>query len=250
MTFDEWIKNPAGAGSSVMTNRQMYLDLYTAKYNKLLLREGNQFAYYCYANRLKTHFLIHIKVPSESRDKYFYDVVLSFTTRNPAYATDNTIKRYDVQFYSNAPDFIYIHCHAYVKARLFYQPLARKMNKLSLTKPAEVRNPGDVVGYSKEFFFAYFIMQSKNLFSKDAYILPLSDSAVASNVRHADLIIEEIREPNKIKDQRLKPSTRPPEDDQVSVNPKPYSKPVGKVNTIKTTKSVGRIGNVKKTKRI
>ena len=189
MTFEEWIKNPAGGKSAVMTHRDMYKDLYTSKFDKLLLREGNKFNYVCYKNKLGTEFVIHIKVPSEVVPNFYYDVVVAFSTKNPALITDTNLNKYDVQFYTNSPDFVYTHCHAYVKAKLFFKPLEKRMNKLSLTKVAVERNPKDDVGYVKSIFFAYLIMKYHKLFAKVEYNNTYSDGLIVDTVRDADSVV-------------------------------------------------------------
>ena len=191
MTFDDWINNPAGGKSSFMTNRQMYRDMYTAKYNKIMLREGNKFTFHTYKNKAGTHFIVHIKVPSEVVPKFYYDVVVSFTADNPAAFTTTTLKGYNVQFYTNSPDFVYTHCHAYKNADLFFGDLSNRMNKLSLTKVAVERNPQDVVGYVKSIYFAYLIIKSNNLFDKIHYTELYSEKDLQRVVRHANDVVEE-----------------------------------------------------------
>ena len=40
MTFDEYIKNPAGKGASIITNRQMYHAMYQKQFDELLVKEN------------------------------------------------------------------------------------------------------------------------------------------------------------------------------------------------------------------
>lgn len=254
MTFDDWLKNPAGKKSAVMTSRQMYRDMYTQKYNKVMLREGNKFEYKCYKNKLGNRFLIHIKVPSEIIPKFYYDVIISFTTNNPALYASPSLKGYDVQFYTNSPDFVYTHCHAYVKAKLFYTPLSKRMNKLSLTKTAVERNPHDQVSYVKSIVFAYFIMQSKSLFSKTVYTDTINDKDLLRNVRQADEVVA-ARQEAAIKLEKEKKRTKIENDRKADVdrhkkNPNAFTTSTGSVSTIKRTSTVATTGKTKATKRM
>lgn len=189
MTFEEWVNNPAGK-SAVMTNRQMYRDLYTAKFNKVMLREGNNFKFHCYKGKNNT-FVIHIKVPSEVVPNFYYDVVIYFSSKFPTSITNTNLNKYDVQFYTNSPDFVYTHCYAYNKAKLFFTDLAPKMTKLSLTQKAVERNPHSEVGYVKSIYFAYLIMKYKGLFNKVAFETgeTFSIKKLLPEIRHADIVV-------------------------------------------------------------
>jgi hypothetical protein len=242
MTFDEWINNPAGGKSAVMTNRQMYRDLYTAKFNKLMLREGNNFTYTCYKNKDGSLFVIHLKVPSEVVPKFYYDVVVEFTTKNPAYIPAMDLKKYDVRFYSNSPDFVYTHCHAYVTSGLFFADLKKRMNKLSLTKKAVERNPNDEVGYVKSIFFAYLIITSRKLFDKSRYTVPYSEKSLEANVRYADDVVAERQEQGaKItaESKRAKSVDDSKQAEQRASHPKMFSGLSKGVNATPTSKRVG-----------
>ena len=189
MTLNDWANNPAGKNSAVMTNRQMYRDLYTSKFNKVMLREGNKFTYKCYKSKSGAQYVLHIKVPSEVVPKFYYDVVINFETKNPAAVTNSSLSQYDVQFYTNSPDFVFTHCHAYNKANLFFKPLAKKMSKLSLTQKAVERNPNDEVGYVKSIFFAYCIIKSRGLLQKLNYTDQYIEKNLINDVRHADDVV-------------------------------------------------------------
>ena len=49
MTFDEYIKNPMGNKSTVMTNLRMYNELYTKKWETLMVRENGIVNYKLYS---------------------------------------------------------------------------------------------------------------------------------------------------------------------------------------------------------
>ena len=72
MTLEEYISNPQGR-SAVYTNKGMYLDYYENLLSKLLLKAGGAFKTFEYQD--DKYFYIHVKVPSESCDNFFYDVI-------------------------------------------------------------------------------------------------------------------------------------------------------------------------------
>ena len=49
MTYDQYIKNPMGG--SVVTNRQVLMDMYNQKWNDLLVRENGKINYYLYRDK-------------------------------------------------------------------------------------------------------------------------------------------------------------------------------------------------------
>ena len=46
MTFDDYIQNPMGRENAVISNRNMYRDLYKAKLDKILVRENGKIEYH------------------------------------------------------------------------------------------------------------------------------------------------------------------------------------------------------------
>lgn len=168
MTFKEWIANPSGKGSAVMTHKDMYHKMYNDKLNLVILREGNTFNYTLY-KKDDYLYLIHMKVPSEVIKGFYYDVVIEFSTTNSAYAAGGSLDKYDVRLFSNSPDFMFTHAHAYNKSGLLFADLSAKLPKQSLTEVAKERNPKDQIGYVKSIFFAYLICVQKGLLNKVVY---------------------------------------------------------------------------------
>lgn len=187
MTFEQYIKNPSGKGSAVITNRGMYNDLYIKKFNLIMLREGNKFNWTCYKTK-DGRYIIHIKVPSEVIPKFYYDVLIEFSPSNKALETSYNLKGYDIRVFSNSPDFMYTHCHAFVKNGLFFTDFASKMPKEALKKPAKQRNPQDAVSYVKSLYFAFLIMNQFSLFQKTNYVMvdTYNKNTVLQNVMSAE----------------------------------------------------------------
>ena len=80
MSFDKYIDNPSG-GASVVTNRKMYKDMYKAKFDAVLVREQGTIKYYVYHDTDNTDsYYIHMKIPSEVIDNFYYDVVITAGT--------------------------------------------------------------------------------------------------------------------------------------------------------------------------
>ena len=157
MSFDKYIDNPSG-GATVITNRNMYKDMYKSKFDKVLLRESGKIEWSVYyTNDGKDSHYIYMKIPSEVIEGFYYDVVIRlFTTENKK-KTNVNLREYAVEFYSNDPAFVYTFAHAFSKNKLFIEDLEPKMSKAALKDVAKVKNPKDNVWYVKSLYFAYFL---------------------------------------------------------------------------------------------
>ena len=79
MSFDRYIDNPSGG--SVFTNRNIYKNMYRRKFGNVLVREQGQIKYTVYkSGDAFDSYYIHIKVPSEVIDNFYYDVVIRLFT--------------------------------------------------------------------------------------------------------------------------------------------------------------------------
>lgn len=154
MTLEEYIKNPQGGKNSVFTNRNMFVDMYQKKLDAVLVREGGklQCGYYIGKNK----YYIHIKVPSEVIEKFYYDVVFELDE-----ATN--LEKTDFKVYSNSPSFVFTFAYAFNKHKMFIDFLAPRMDKLALTKRAVEKNPNSETGYEKSIVFAYLYLKNKNM---------------------------------------------------------------------------------------
>lgn len=166
MSFDKYIDNPSG-GATVITNRNMYKDMYKSKFDKIFLRESGKIEWKVYySNDGQDSFYIYMKIPSEVIEKFYYDVVVRlYTTENKKKSNVN-LREYAVEFYSNDPAFVYTFAHSFSKNHLFIKDLEPKMSKTALRDVAKVKNPKDNVWYVKSLYFAYLTMEHYHLFNR------------------------------------------------------------------------------------
>ena len=246
ITFQQYADNPDGG--SVMTNRQLYKQMYTDKFNKILIRENGNIHYELYITNDKndTHY-VYIKIPSEVVPNFYYDVVIQLYTDKNEYKDSTKLRNYYVKFFSNDPAFVYTFAHSFSKNDLFIKDLEPKMSKEALKNTATIRNPKDVVGYVKSLYFAYLVMERYDLFSKVKF------NTNCSKYNKKDLL-------NKITDANKKIAARQEEAEKLEKEKKKEKqKPkekhsdnfVGTTRTTKTTKvsKIQKITNTsKKTK--
>lgn len=192
MTLEEYIKNPMG--SSVMTNRQVYYNMYSEKWNTIRLRENGLILYTLYKSN--EEYFIHFKIPSEVVPKFYYDTILRFYPPKDARAEaikSRTLNNYDVQFYSNDPSFCFTFAHAFNKNGLFIKDLESKMIEKCLKQKAVEKNPKDEVGYVKSLYFAYLETKEKGLMLKSKWEVlarPYSKKVWTIVVEHAYDVVE------------------------------------------------------------
>lgn len=164
MTFSDYIKNPAGSKASVISNRVMYENLYNDKWSKLITRENGKIDYKLYMDN-KENYVAHLKIPSETIDKFYYDVVIKFSDA----AKVNTLGNAQVQFFSNDPSFNFTFAYAFHKKKLTIPELEKRMAKVALKKSPKEKNPDQTIGYVKTLYFAYIFMSERGLLNKSRF---------------------------------------------------------------------------------
>ena len=194
MSFDKYIDNPSG-GASVITNRNMYKNMYKSKFNTVLVREQGRIVYSVYkTNDNNDSYYIHFKIPSEVIPEFYYDVVVRLYTTMNSKKVDTYLRQYAVEFYSNDPAFVYTFAHSFAKNKLFIDDLAPKMVNDALTQKAKVKNPKDDVWYVKSLYFAYLTMERYNLFSRvilDREAKKYNKNELLSKITHAKKKIQD-----------------------------------------------------------
>ena len=169
ITFNGYIDNPMGKKNAVFSQRDMYRKLYTEKLDKIILREASKFTYRLFYDKANDRYFCHVKVPSETIDRFYYDTVIMFYSDDPMAKGYKDLRHYFVKFYSNDPAFVYTFAHAFIENEIFIEELVPKMAKKAVKDVAKEKNPENLVGYVKSIYFAYLIMQKYSLFEKVNY---------------------------------------------------------------------------------
>ena len=189
MSFDKYIDNPSGG--QVFTNRQMYKAMYKQKFDAVLVREQGQIKYVVYRSEDENDsYYIHIKVPSEVIDNFYYDVVIQLYTTDNTKKNNVNLREYGAKFYSNDPAFVYTFAHSFKQNNLFIKDLEPKMMKRALKEKAEIKNPKDNVWYVKSLYFAYLTMEKYHLFNRpmlNQHSIKYDRRALLSKVTAADI---------------------------------------------------------------
>ncbi len=170
MTFRQYIDNPMGRGSSIFSGRDIYKKQYTEKFDKLLLREAGNIYYKLYYDDRNDHYYCYMKMPSETVENFYYDVIIKFLpVDKKVNKGEQNLNNYKVQFYSDDPAFFYTYLHVFMEKDLFIDELKSKVPKAVSKDDKHIRNPAGIVGYVKTLYFAYLFMNLKQLFQKYLY---------------------------------------------------------------------------------
>ena len=209
MTFNDYIMNPMGKGSAVLsaTHRELMRMQYQKKFDNILLREKGKLDYRLFTNSTNNTYWIYLKVPSEVCKNFYYDTLVKFYADESVKGGGKDLFKYKVKFFSNDPAFVYTYAYVFAHNNLFINELSSKMSKEALTKAPNEKNPNKSVGYVKSIYFVYLLMQNRNLnklniFEKQSD--PLDIGFLMSNIENADKKIADREEAGRGVSQRKK----------------------------------------------
>ena len=209
MTFEDYITNPMGKSSAVMTaaHREILRGQYKVKFDNILLREKGKIDYRLFKDSKNNEYWIYCKIPSELCKNFYYDTIIKFSADEKVKSGGRDLFKYYARFYSNDPSFVYTYAYVFAHNNLFINELSSKMSKTALTQSPSEKNPGNNVGYVKSLYFVYLLMENRNLnkvstFEKQAD--PLDPNFLMNNVMPADQKIAEREEAGRGVSQRKK----------------------------------------------
>ena len=250
MSFEQYIANPMGKHNAVFSQRDMFKQIYTEKFDKVFLREAGKINYTLYIDKKKDRYVAHIKVPSETVKDFYYDAVILFYSTDAAIKSSPSIKDYFVKFFSNDPAFVFTYLRVFLKNDLFFEDLKPKSSKLALTRDPKIKNPYEVPGYSKILYFAYLFMKSKNLFAKhmySSYGIPYDAKKLIANVEHTD---KKISDRQELGEKQAKEQAKQKREERKQASTTIHRNIDSSSGNIRSTKQVKTTGLVNRTKNI
>ncbi len=188
MTYEEYIRNPMGKKNAVFSQRDMYYDFYSKKFDLIMVRENGKMEFKQFVDKKNDKYYIWFKIPSEVIANFYYDVVVEFYTNDATKKGVQILNSYDVRFFSNDPSFVFTFAHAFIKEDLFIKELISKMSKPAVKEVAKEKNPKEEIGYVKSLFFAWLIIKKRGLLNKNSFLAcPSMDfKKLLPNIMHAD----------------------------------------------------------------
>ena len=252
ITLDQYILNPMGRRNAVMNAvaREAIASDYLKRYARVMMREHSIMKHTLYKDERHNRYIAHIKVPSETVSKFYYDIVLEFTANEDVKAGGEDLFKYNCRFFSNDPAFVYTYAHVFKEDEIFYTDLRSKMSKVALKKAPTETNPSNTVGYVKTIYFAYLFMRSRDLNNRSkftAQAIPMNLKRLVSEVEDVDDKIT-ARQEEGAKLQKEKTKEKRNEDKLVKnakrVENTTAIKPIRKVEGTKKVNTVGKIKSV------
>ena len=152
-TLNEFITNPFG---NAKYDKQNKLELEFKKIQKFMVIKG-----YC---QVDDDYMIHIKIPSTSKQGEMYDVVILFFTDITSVKRELTVKNYYIKFFSNSPSFIYQYAALYNKHGFLIDMLYEKLDKNYINTLPDKTNSKYDMYYDKSIYCACRLLQ-ENAFS-------------------------------------------------------------------------------------
>ncbi len=172
MTFEEYINNPLQNRLGGST-REFYRISYTDRLEKIMVRENNKIDYKLYKNESDGSYYYYIKIPSEVVKNFTYDVVIRFKRpdkKGHDVDLDTNLNRYDVEFFSNDPSFVFNLEYTFKSKDMFVNDLKSKADPTALKYKPVQTNPNNQLYYCKAIYFAYLIGKQRGLFLKGKYL--------------------------------------------------------------------------------
>lgn len=259
ITFGDYITNPMGKGSAVMSaaHREFMRMQYKKKFDNILLREKGKINYRMFTDKARNEYWIYVKIPSEVCKDFYYDTLVKFSANENVKGAGRDLFKYNVKFYSNDPSFVYTYAYVFIHNDLFIKELATKMSKEALKKAPTEKNPTNSVGYVKSIYFVYLLMENRNLNKVNIFegqAEPLNMHFLMDNIMPADQKVTEREEAGRGVSQKKKVVL----DDKMANKVKRMA---GKaltdkassrlaVKTTKKVKTISNTNNIKTTKKV
>lgn len=175
---------------SMKLNTKGVIEEYRERYEKLT-GSGKTFRHDTYTVNPGSRVMVHIKVPSETVDRFFYDVLIELSAEKSA----ADFRDCDIKIFSNCPSFVYSVAYVFAHwdpdatakgganrkiAGMMIDSLRGKLPKERLLVPGSekslghkpvhdkpvVRNPMGIPLFDKSVYFAIFYMLDNVQFSQ------------------------------------------------------------------------------------
>lgn len=149
-TLSQFLEAPFGAKD--VDNRQRLLKSYGASTNPVTVS-----GYTIVDNT----YMIHLKVPSDSKSGTFYDVVIQFFSNLGEVQVGDSLENYFIQFFSNSPSFIYRYAVLYKQKGYMIDALQEKMDPEYADTLPTATNKDMKLTYDKSLFYACHFLLTK-----------------------------------------------------------------------------------------
>ena len=203
------------------------------------------------------YYIAHVKVPSKSKERLWYDVLLEFDIDTMRDNHTSTINNANVRVFSNCPSFAYTYAHVFNINGDLIDWTRNKYPRDIITKRPEVRNASSIVSYERSLYFAirYVLSNGRNYKSKiNMNIFRVKGYLqISKQIKSLDEILDIYRQRKFINDKDDKKRLNSPYNNTRNVNqkhPKNATKTTSKTNKTRITKTVSKVKKSKRTNKI
>lgn len=196
MTIDEYMKLSV---QGRLTFNIIQLG-HRSRLDKLIEKRGN-FKYNVYND--SGSYIIHFKIPSETYDDIEYDSIIKLVPNKSSGLLSNSVKDYDLKFFSNSPDFVYYFSNLFYNSDMFISELSSKLpNECFEIKPTIINKENDISNCKSLYWICLLIndLHLDNKINLKSISKPYNKEFI-NNIKDFSLIDKEIKisRNNKIK---------------------------------------------------
>lgn len=163
ITTKQMLQNPSGKYSAYFSRRDLIIENLKNRFANIYEKYGD-FEISIYKEGEDIYY--YLKVPSETVENFYFDVVIEATPLSPSSKTDYTINNYYLKLFSNSPNFVFTYTYVYEQTNSLIDFLKDKIDEKALTEPPKVRNPIQSYGFEKSVYFALLFINLKKLDKK------------------------------------------------------------------------------------
>lgn len=236
------MKNPLGKGASVLmlASTRKILD---EEYGNLVQKITHKW----YSLQDK-YYIAHVKIPSKSSDKLYYDVLLEIDINSiPKNVT--VINSSKCRVFSNCPSFVFTYAYVFDKNKDIIPWTKKKYNKKVFESNPVQRNPTELRNYERSLYFAIKYITSNGRNYKAGINLNMvrirSHVQILNNLQSSDDILTAYRSSKETEESSTKKTTK----NQKKTLP-PKKKNRGKVSSIKSSVKTKKTSSSHKMKKL
>lgn len=251
MNIVQYLLNPMGKGSSVLMIAPMRQEL-DRQYSDL--QSNMSVKWYSMGEK---YLIGHVKVPSHSIEKMYYDVLIEIDTETIPKNT-TVINNGNARVFSNCPSFTFTYAKVFNDNGNLIDWTKSKYDKEVFKEDPIRRNPAKITSYERSLYlaFKYITSAGRNYKSKVEYKITQvkSTKEILDNVKSSKEILDDYQTGKKKQNEKEKFSASLNKDKKEPLKTSeiktPYKSAKGKTKTVKTTKKVRSTSSIKKTKKI
>lgn len=196
VTMTRLLQNPTGPYSAYFARRDLTIRNLNERFSKIM-QEVKEFKYEIF--RDKDDFYFYFKVPSETYEKLFYDVVLQFSPVGAQSVSDLSLNNYSVKLFSNAPNFLFTYAYVYNQDGILIDFLKKKISEKALTEPPNIKNPIQSYGFEKSVYFALLYIKQHRFNIKSAILSKAKNLNAKDLFKAVDSTDEKLKQYNRAK---------------------------------------------------